>query len=488
MIEQLLRQLKYVSSIVSEVDSDLANSIRVEGLKTVSSIYLPDKDMLMNLGFGDLDHVRKVWGENVEEACRTIYEILVRLEEQVLATRDLARQEILELVAEGGLAGFRIYCHRAEISLFQSLFDVSLLSLSAENFITSKKQYLASDPFYSLFKIGPLRCFGWAKVPKVLISIPKYQVFRRIKLALVEDDEVMGQDPFNPDIDYRTDLFNRNVKTISDSSVPVESELYTDHIELEDILNFTPNHGISSEGDCLAVDLVDQMSILLPAGSSHLVLKSTDGFKSVRETKTHEFGIGDYLIHMDMHIHGQSVVADKTEMTELWKAALDSMYRNQYQALIANCEIAGIDLKNLDGALKSWRRPVSEGLHAPQSPVHFSLLIEKVLPVNTLKGHSWKEAWSEIRAYRAKAIQEGRLEHEAFRQQVQHTLQDHLEEIAACAAGSEQFTVDLEEPWGDGPLKFLKIKSINRGFVAPREKMGVLVHRSEVDLFRAEDA
>lgn len=488
MVEQIIRQLRYVSSIVSEVDNDLANSIRVEGLKTVSSIYLPDKDMLMNLGFGDLDHVRKVWGENVGEACRTIDAILARLEDQVLTIRDLARQEILELVSEGGLAGFRIYCHRAEVSLFQSLFDVRLLSLSAENFITSKKQYLASDPFYSLFKIGPLRSFGWAKSPKVLLSIPKYQVFRRIKLDVVKDDEVLGQDPFNPEIDYRADLFNRDVKTISDGSVPVESEIYTDHIELEDILNFSPSHGISNEGDCLAVDLADEMSILLPAGSSHLVLKSIEGFKSVRETKTHEFGIGDYFIHMDMHIHGESVVADKTEITELWKASLDSMYRNQYQALIANCEIAGIDLKNLDGALKNWRRPVSEGLHAPQSPVHFSLLIEKVLPVNTLKGHSWKEAWSEIRAYRTKAIQEGRLEHEAFRQQVQHTLQDHLEEIAACASGNEQFAVDLEEPWGDGPLKFLKIKSVNRGFVAPREKTGVLIFRSEVDLFRTEDA
>jgi hypothetical protein len=443
--------------------------------------------MLMNLGFGDLDHVRKVWGENVGEACRTIDKILAGLEDQV-AIRDLARQEILELVSEVGMAGFRIYCHRAEVSLFQSLFDASFLPLSAENFITSKKQYLESDLFIALFKVGPLRSIGWAKSPKVLLSIPKYQIFRRLKLDAVEDDEVLGQDPFNSEIDYRAGLVKREVKTISDSSVPIESEIYTDHIELEDILNFSPSNGISSEGDCLAVDLADGMSILLPAGSSHLVLKSTDGFKSVRETKTHEFGIGDYFIHMDMHIHGESVVADKTEITELWKASLDSMYRNQYPALIANCEIAGIDLKNLDGALKNWRRPISEGLHAPQSPIHFSLLIEKVLPVNTLKGHSWKEAWSEIRAYRTKAIQEGRSEHEAFRQEIQHTLQDHQEEIAVFAAGNEQFEVDLDEPWGDGALKFLKIKCVNRGFVAPRERTGVLIFRSEVELFRSEDA
>lgn len=477
---QLLRGIAFAL----EDEEDISQKIWVVLNKTATSDYLPESGLLKSLGLEDIDRVRKVWGEDVASMCIEVNMIINKLSELSVNIQSIFLEVVRISIAKYGLEEVKIYCHSSEVIGCQESFNKIGIYLGLSNFITSKTSYLHSNSFSVLVVLGVFKSFGWAKKPKIIVSCPKYRELKRIKMSFAADEDSFGRDPLVDGKDYFHDIFQQQVHSFNDESLELLVECDAEINSDLEIFDWKREVSTTNEATSVSLHFKNGYAVLLPLGSHVLLLEKQNNNWEVSEKKSVEATVNGFYIYLNFDVENAQTKAEKTELTLAWKIALNVMVKSHYQLLISKCRMAGIQLKSLDNSLNNWCKPISEGLHAPQSPQHFKALIEEVLPSNVLGEYTWVQAWQEVKGYRAKAIIQGKDEHELLRRELIDALMDDIERIGSIANGADEFEVNLDESWGGGSLLFNKISDISYGWVVPREKAGLVLPLEEIDLYR----
>lgn len=489
LLEKLVRAIRQISIQVAEVDSDLSKAISLEALRLGLTLVLPEEDFASRVGLGKDERIRRIWGQEIADLCLFVESSIKCIRLSPHKPMDFFLDQIESLTDDcKQTEKIKIYCHRSEVNLIRRYCSELGIELSTESFITTKTEYLNCSNFDTLVLIRPIRSYGWAKLPAILITAPVFNNLIQIKFDFIDNDMQIADDPILPDVNYHELAYRVELEPRILNYPKIDKlSLQFDESSLEELFNFESSRPFKNDSECIAFICDREQEILYSLGSRLVTFDNAFQTPVLGEKKAYQVHAGEFLVIQQLSAETSTASIDAFKLAPLWKAQLAKELNWSYESLISKCRMAGIQLKSLDAALKHWSSQKDTVLHAPQSQEHFKALIQHVLPSGTLGGGTWEHAWAEIRSYRGKAIQDGRDLNESLRHEIIEALKDEIDCIMSLAKYQDHFEVNLDSDWGGaGVLIFSKVRSISTGYISPREKQGILLDPGSIDLFRTE--
>jgi len=489
IVNSLRKEIRYIYSRIFETDSEniAAGILRLQLLKLQTSPSELPTNFLAESGLGNKIKVQAVWGTDVALSCGRLEKgIEVYREKGSLLTETLV-DVVTKHLEDCPLEEIKIWCHKNEVEVFQSLFADYDVYLEANNFISSLAEYKASATFEMLVRIGPLRSQGWSKTPKVILSSPRYNQLLQFIWSGSFDEEGFGADPIIVDSNY-LEQFSRTEHSVKKHIEYVDEgpvdEIYS---EVDDFifLKERPMKAVAGSS-CILVELPNDIGVLLAPNASQLIYKCGNNTGLIFYQKANELENGSFILthNMEIDVGDSSSGNDCWKLAKLWKKALNEMYKHQYQYLIMKMEAAGINLKGLDRAAQKWVQFDGGVICGPLSKRHFQLLIEAVLPTS-LGDYSWRQAWREIEESRVQAIKDGRIESSIINEELVDYLTTNIRNITDLCDEWSLFSHDVCLHSGlVGTVKFYPVISVSDGFNAPIEKFGEVESLVSLERFR----
>jgi hypothetical protein len=481
-----------ISQKLSEDAPEIADKLRLAGLRFNTSLISPSTKLLTICGLDNLEQVCITWGEDVALDCRLLSQTVSFLDNN----KSLLQNQFLSLLKREieitSVQHIKIWCHSKDCNSYIDFLAGYDISLSDENFICSLADYRRTDFFSVLIVLGPLRHFGWSSLPRVVVSAPRYRKIMQLVWSGLSDSPEFGCDPFITEQNYLITLFDRTDHVVKDTSLfnmPDRLAQFVDGHTLDDLEIYNRRSKSGQDiADCYLINLGSEQGILLSQGSEHIIFEDDEGLIPFKLIKSKEMESQQFLILHD--ISADLGAGDKIDLklAILWKKALNEMYTFQWETLISRMRQYGITLKNLDHAASHWRTIDEKKIHAPQNHEHFRILIDKVLPPGCLNGSTWNQAWREIEAIRTRARQDGRIMAEIINDELVKQLnKDAFEqEFKACLTDTFVYEAGKKEGALIGPINFYRIFDVIGGYRASYEKIGIIDNIDNFELYRTE--
>lgn len=452
---------------------------------------------------GEVSTVRRRWGVDLARAYECAIQASGAMAEEGSDLRALVGKALAEMVGAG--EDFRIYCHKASMQYFESLFPDSIPeSRRSKLFIHSGAEYRETNPFGTLVKVGPLRAFGWGSIPDGVLTAPRFGRLLQFVWAGCADEDGFGYDP----------LAHWNGEGASDDGIQRPSCAGVPRIVS------IARHGASSVGHGSTIESFDELKALAdadrPSGRHPAVLVQIDSEHGIL------FPAQAKVLSLDPHarandaiarrlvgslecgrmllirpaVHhelGGELQAEHAPLSKIWKARLTELWKRDQSALTEQLFDAGVHLLNLDSGLKHWMKAPTTVVHAPQKRAHFRVLMRILglhdnAPGVSLPGRRifWEVAWEEVGRSRGEAIQAGVFEHGAAEEQLTEHLQDQLDELRELAQFQEDFSVHLHGAGGlNGHALFFPIVALEEGFLAPEQALRTVCELAALNQWRA---
>ena len=471
----------------SEAELDKAAYIRMELLKFHSSPHLIHQDLINYLGFRDHQSFSRVWGSDLANTVSILNDALSLMTDRGSALVEALTNAVATELERVSKKELKIWCHRAELETYIELFKSNEIFIDEQNFISSLPEYRGVTPFETLILIGPLRHYGWSKKTRAIVSAPRYNKLQQIMWSGSQDGAEFTNDPLVSEKDY-SELFSES-KTYIYSSFEDDFPSPLDTDDIDDYQFFTekplPNRYSTK---AVLLEFTGKKGVLLPIGSQQLVFDPRNEHPEFTYKTSSEIEPGSFLLMHDVSPQNDLDDFERVlaPLADMWKSALEEMYRTRYQQLMYLMEKSAIDLIDFDRAVKKWIQRDGTVVYGPQHKRHFRSLIEDVIP-NCLGEHNWQEAWREIQLSRVKAIQHGRIEHAYTNELLVEELSSGISLISELCAGGNYFSHKLPKD-GDlhGEVKFYPVNQKDVGFRVMPEILGNISAIEDFEQFRVE--
>ena len=470
-------------------DSDVAAKLRLELLKLQSSPGLPSNETLSACGLVNNDLVSRAYGKDIANACLALDKLFRSIEgmqspllNQLIKIVEIELQSI-------DLTAIKIWCHKNEKSFFLEAFSRKKIEISNENFIHSLAEYRESKFFEVLLKVGPLRRSGWNSTPNVILSAPRYKRLIRVVWSGMNDeseyqsDVLLGSKKQSNIVLFEHEIIEENIPVlpeITNASIPIDTN--------DDFLFLMQRKiAVSSETIANLLEFENDSGVLIRPGGKRLIFCSREK-KPIKIKLICELEPGEYFIFHNIHsdLGSEKIELEKTTWAKIWKKALKKQHDIDQVLLINKMRSAGINLKDLDGAVRRWTRMEGSVITGPQTREHFRLLIESVL-IGCMDSKLWSRAWKEIQDSNVKAMQNGMLEHDITNEQLISDLMPYVEELKYKASSGDDFYFALPSSSSlSGVVRFSRILDVSSGFKCPNEKLNVVENIADLEIYRCD--
>ena len=475
----------YIRRIYSELHEADENhlwldNLRLALLKLQTSPVLLTSQLLDHSGLGDNEKVKKVWGPDFLETYQSLSTAIILLNENESPLMIELTKSVSKSIEVYGIDQIRIWVHRNEAIDYLDGFHRRGIFLSEKNFIYSLPEYRKSNSFDVLYRIGPLRSEGWSKIPKAIISAPRYKKLIQVMWSGSFNESDFGMDPVISSVDYFDNFITIEKSSLYD--VNVDFFYGSEYVDDEDDLDFLAERVLKRAGKtpCVLIEFPENKGVLVTPNSHQLILDRDDkdslfSYKSANAIESENILLR-YKVDAELGLSSSSVELGK--LAPLWKSALKQMYKTNYSYLMHRMKEVGIDLLDCDRAAKEWFKVVEgEVIHGPQSKGHFKALIELVLP-GCLGGAGWTQAWQEIQYSRGEAIQYGRIENATVNEELLSFLKMKFDFENVLKMGG--ISMNLSDGVLTGIVNFYLVVDMTTGFLAPDEVMGDI---NDIDIF-----
>jgi len=401
---------------------------------------------------------------------------------------------------------FKIYCHRNARKHFDMLYPSELaVKIDDSSYLHSVRDYLATDPFDALIKVGPLRSKGWGAVPDAIKTAPNFRRLIQFVWSGTADDPSFGYDPVlppcftgRPAAPHAEEVLGTQVLwKINEIKIGSDPYSYQDkNIEKDEFISLVvPDQQKSARYRAMLLEIPAGYGILYPQTEALSFDPNQTGESAINfRIPGESFHEGMYVIQTqnDEVSLGESL-AQETGYSRIWKRRLNELLESKPEALCSSLLNKGIALQNIKKCLEYWTQPPDTVIHAPQTRRHFQILIEalEIDPTFTqMTGKDirpwWERAWDESRVSRGEASQFGREENKLIEQRKLEILRSMLTEIQKKAIDCQNFK--LISPLGAdicGEFVFLKVLRIEAGFSAPDTAIRIVHNLNALEQWRA---
>ncbi len=480
----------YIRRIYSELHEADENhlwldNLRLALLKLQTSPVLLQSQLLDHSGFGDIEKIKKVWGPDFSETYQSLSTAIIFLNENESPLMIELAKSVSESIEVYGIDRIRIWAHRNETSDYLDVLHSKGVFLSEKNFIYSLPEYRKSNSFDVLYRMGPLRSEGWSKIPKAIISAPRYKKLIQVMWSESFNESDFGIDPVIRGIDYFDNFITIEKSSLYD--VNIDFFYGSEHVDDEDDLVFLSERVLKRMGKtpCILIEFSEKKGVLVTPKSQQLIFDRDNkdlpfSYKSANAIESENILLL-YEVKADLGLSSSSVELGK--LAPLWKSALKQMYKTNYGYLMQRMKEVGIDLLDRDRAAKEWFKVVEgEVIHGPQSKGHFKALIESVLLPGCLGGAGWAQAWQEIQYSRGEAIQYGRIENATVNEELLSFLKLKFDFENVLQTG--EISMTLSDGVLTGIVNFYQVVDMTTGFLAPDEVMGDTYDIDTFDKYR----
>ena len=449
-----------------------------------------DGALLQSLSaLGDPKVVQAKWGQEV----RAAYDIACRAAKEIQREENPARTQFRVIISRLHAEGrqWRIYCHSNALVHFQSICPNTI---TLDCFLHSVTDYREVEPFDVLLKMGPLRSRGWGSAPDALLSAPRFETLIQVVWSGCSDEEDFGYDPTtaasanatslskasNPQV-YRRSIvsWKRNVIKVGDLPSNISNW------DSDDLSFLTQLNRRTETRRAILVQLDADNGIFYPP---HSQVASFDPSQLTEDAINYRLP-GETLIEGMFVIIPILDTADLGGMhsgegrySRIWKTRLKEKWRDAPNDLLKRLVEGGIQLRNLPHRIERWCKPATSVIHAPQSRLHFEILISalRIEHDNTSSTHTakhawWEYAWKEIVGSRGEAIQTGMQEQEIVYEELFGIVNQMLPELRSGAQNREFFEVQIPGNRSlQGVVRFYRVRSMEEGFLVPDTMLKVI--------------
>jgi hypothetical protein len=453
------------------------------------------------------------WGAEV----RTCFDAAVSSAHAVKLLQSPLRRELANALKEADASGLtlRIHCHRGATEHFASCAAGAGVTLGADAFVHSLRDYRDADPFDVLIKVGPLRTRGCGYFPAACLNAARYRCLKQLVWAGMSDEEGFGDDPLI--LPWQEALMPvTGVSSTANSTPPVLRWLRTIIVHPDTTVgaNSAPDDAFTAPDELLAFSAIRRnqplrRALLLHVGSGLAVFYAPHAevllLKNVasepRTLSRRELSAGNLhgsiLVRADVgDVNMGAHSSNPGWYSAQWKAELIRRFTYHPEGLIRELRAAGLTLRNLHARVEHWCQRAPNVISAPQQRRHFNMLID-VLDMERASATpaadrprtvgSWSSiAWDEVRRSRGLAIQFGMQEQEIIGEEVEDFVLSMLTELELQLNSGEPFREAI--PSGnslDGSISFFPILSVETNFLVPDTLLGSLLGMSEVEEWRA---
>jgi len=443
---------------------------------------------------GGPSRLGRLYGEDVGQIHEKLQEAALILESRESAARHELGKELARLAGSG--TDFRVFCHRKEKSLFETLVQDGEVLLQ-NRFIHSLSEYAAAESFDSLVMFGPSRTRGWGRTPDAFVTAPKF--FNRIHFVWGEasDDEEFGFDP----VASMKSIFLGN--SDSQNGWQVNKIMHGDHIidegrsgSLTDELEQFERKSRAQYADSISAVLfaVGYREAIAFAPGSHVWLfdPSYEDESAIFSMPAEDVSLSSqgrlFLIDLgeigEVDLGGPEVKNEN--LAHIWKSALARELNERPERLIRRLRESRIGVGHLQSALQRWVQPSSSVIRAPKLFEDFKRLIRALS--NETPGSSTErlfdsnfvnEAWKEISSSRGAAVQYGAEEHHLIEEEKINILNSRLSEERDVWASGDSYDFLIPPESGiPGSIRFREIGQIDVDVEVPRSETRMLANIS----------
>lgn len=383
--------------------------------------------------------------------------------------------------AENG-QDFKIYCHRTERPLYESL--VPDFAWSESQFIHTRSEYAATELHEVLFKVGPLRATGRGAIPDAVFSAPRSRRLEVIHWAVSRHDAQFGmtvagerqsasgpaQPPRPPEPRPNSKAPTIDLMDVRPSSPPGDVDQTCLCVILDELLGYL----VPAQGSVFQVEV--QKSAHLNGTDLALV---KDWCPEIVFAPLDEELLGRerlWLAHPSVELRdAKKSLAKAGASTRQWKDALCKAYQDNAPRLIQKLRDAGIQLIQLEAAAKHWMKEPTTVIHSPQQKDHFALMLRVlgIVPAELALGRiystkEFQEGWKEISLSRGKAIEAGVRTTAEEVEEINRILSAQRDTLLAKMSGDAPWCLEMpENAAATGQCEFYPIRGIEKGFLAP---------------------
>lgn len=443
---------------------------------------------------GGPSRMGRLYGAQVGKIQEKLQEAALNLESHESEARHALGKELVRLIGRG--TDFRVFCHRKEKSLFETLVQDGEVRLQ-DRFLHSLSDYAGAESFDSLVMFGPSRTRGWGRTPDAFVTAPKF--FNRIHFVWGEasDDEEFGFDP----VASMKDIFLGN--SDSQNAWDVNKVVHGDHIidegrngSLTDALELFERKSRAQYSDSILAVLfaVGYREAIAFAPGSHVWLfdPSYEDESAIFSIPAEDVSLSSQgrLFLIDLGAIGEVDLGGPQVKNEnrahIWKTALARELNERPERLILRLRDSRIRVGHLKSALQRWIQPSSSVIRAPKLFEDFKRLLRALSnetpgssPERTFDSQFVNEAWKEISSSRGAAVQYGAEEHHLIGKEKINILKSRLsEERTVWMSGvSYDFAIppEFDIP---GSIKFREIQQIDMDIELPRSETKIIANIS----------
>lgn len=488
-IRFLLRSI-YTMLIEAESNESITSAFRLELLKLQSSLLPPSVELLKECDLNSFERNKARLGNDFANSCNLLDKAIRAFSDNESPfKKKLLEVVLLELQNNCSLDELKIWCHKREQQAYIDLFNGENIYLTDQNFISSLAEYRKSDLFKTLIRLGPLRTNGWSKTPSVIITAPRYEKLIRFLWSHSLNEDIFGVEPVigSPNFMERFKCTeHKSVESIQlDSINNFNSISYTVDDDDFKFLGDRPPVRLQNNCTCILIEFPENKGVLLALGSNQLIFDDKGVF-SYRDAK--KIQPEDYLLfnNIQADFGSNKLTTQRYKLAASWKDILKIKYYQDSNRLVNKLKISGINLQNLDIAINRWMQIDKEVISAPQSKLHFELLLKEILIGSNIEVN-WQQAWADIRGSRVNAILSGRIEHSIVNDQLLEELKRNKQSIFEKCIQGEFFRENLNQKSGlSGVISFFPVIESSTGFKAPQEKLENIRPISELELYRID--
>jgi hypothetical protein len=377
--------LESLNQLDDQAAGDMAAELRVTLLESLTSPVDFDDQFLSRLAgaYGSIPLLSARWGGQIAARCKATLDRARELVGRESPVRTVISERLAELESTG--ASYKIFCHRRARQYYLSLRE----GLSHEHFLHTSADYASCEIFDILVKMGPFRRYGWSSAPQAIVNAPRFSLLLQIVWSQSSDEETFGIDPVLAAI--------RQTPTSSspwscwgwEQSRRVIGEAGRDETHKDDNGRLdVASDEFSEKYSPLRCDQVVRRCVMLQIGADQGILNGRKDIltfdPSASEAKAGGFqraglslGKGMFLVLPKItRFDLGSINFSRSRYSAAWKKRLSDELQRDANGLVSRLREAGLDLKHLAGALRSWCRPPDNVIHGPQTREHFRILLK----------------------------------------------------------------------------------------------------------------
>jgi hypothetical protein len=443
---------------------------------------------------GQLETIRRQWGNVIHDAVGDSVEALVKLQINPNPLRMFLASQLYGLVSEN--VQFRIYCHHRSRIHFESIFaELSEKQPSNDLFICSTASYRALEPSEVLVKVGPFRSKGWGAVPDALLTAPRSRSILQILWSGSKDEDGFGYDPTNRDDSQPTEQnygyvttanWVSRVRFVGDNNLNGDN----DYGLIDDFSTYLQPRQADDCNRAVLIQIDNEYGVLLPPLGK--VLSFDENLVIEQRVVSESLEVGMFVVFPE--ISGNQnyglQVGDGT-LSKVWRSRLSERYSVDPDDLVDRLRSSGISLASLHVCIQNWCRDPTTVIHAPMQKDHFRILINELDcgfdDKRIRQYHWWEYAWQEVKRSRGMAIQNGHDTQQVVEQVLLVGLRMKQLELSLNVT-KDVFTVGIPEQIHEisigGQYRCFRIKSIEGGFRTPDRELRMITELTRIDLWR----